>query len=344
MASRPKIETGNPKVVTPASSAYWAARLNERKHAEEALREACAELSKRVDQQAAQLDVLSQALRRESGERKRLEALLKRAHAYVQRADTEGSLAYGADLGAQLLEQERAEETARAEFVEMRRMVEMLAAELRGLEDTLRRETAARERSEAVLSRAQGELEQSIALHTAPKSVNEADESNEHQRAKEALRADLDKMNRMVEVQATQLCELRETQKREVAARARSEAVLQRRPAELGERISQSASRGTEATDLLIEWRESEKALWAFLIVLGQRIDKQNIELRSIEESLHRKVAELQRSEEALQRMQAELEWRFGEHAARLEAVGGALEGGNGASSTNCSGLHLNRQ
>jgi hypothetical protein len=119
---------------------------------------------------------------------------------------------------------------------------------------------------------------------------------------------------------------------------------VQRKPAELAERISQSASRGKEAPDLLIEWRESEKALWTFLIVLGQRVDKQNIELRSIEESLHRKIARLKRSEEALQRMQAELEWRFGEHAARLEAMGGALEGGNGASSSNRPGLHVNRQ
>ena len=85
MVSRPKIETGNPTAVTPASSAYWAARLNERKHAEEALQEECAELRKRVDQQAAQLDVLSQALRQEGGERKRFENFLLRCTVVVLR-------------------------------------------------------------------------------------------------------------------------------------------------------------------------------------------------------------------------------------------------------------------
>ena len=78
MASRPKIETSIPKAVAPPSSAYWAARLNERKQAEEALREDHANLSRRMDQQSTQLDVLSETLRKESVERKSLETLLQR--------------------------------------------------------------------------------------------------------------------------------------------------------------------------------------------------------------------------------------------------------------------------
>jgi len=306
---------GKPKVVAPPSSAYWAARLNERKQAEETLREDHAVLSRRVDQQSAQLDALSETLRRETGERKRLEALLQRIQGYLQRADTENCAAWPADLAAQLIKQELAEETARVDLVEMRRMVEMRAAELR----------------------------ESIAQYTASANVAGAEESSKRQQVEEKLRVDLADIRRMVEIHAADLGDLKDALTRETDARSHAEVALQEARKELERRSSTSPPSGMGA-DLWSEWMQAEKALRSALDDLGQRFDKQNLELRSIEESLHRKLAQLQRSEEALERMQAELEWRLGQQATRLETVSEALDAGDGAPPGDGRGLRLHRQ
>jgi len=327
MASRSKVETGNLKTVALPSSAYWAARLNERKHAEEELRAGYVELSELVHRQAAQLDVLREALRRESGERKRQAAAPKPPESDSQRAGTQDVSACGADLGTRLLERELAEEALRAEFIEMRRMVETQAAELRRLEDTLKCETAARQWAEAVLRRAQSELEESIAQRAALTGVDVVEGSIERQLVEEALRADFVQVGQMVKAQAAELHELKDTLQREITDRRRSESALNGVRVELGERINQCTLRSTDVADPLIEWGQAQKVLRTALVDLGRRVDRQSIELRSLEESLHRKVAERERSQEALQRMQADLEWRFGEQAARLDTISKALGG-----------------
>jgi len=339
--SRAEIKPGSAKIVTPPSSAYWAVRLNERKRAEEALRERYAQLSRRVDQQAARLDVLSGALQQEGGENTRLQASLRGPESGWQRTDPEGSSACGTDAGVELPGRERAGEAVRADFGEMSRMVEMQAAELNEVRQTLKQEIAAREWSEVNLRRELGDLEQSITRHAAAASVDEVEGPSECQRAVEALTADFGEMSRMVEMQAAELREIRDSLKQQVAALARSEAALQETRAELAAQISQSTSGRTEAPGLSIEWRQAEQALRAVLKDLGQRVDRQTIEIRSLEESLHRRIAEGERSDAALHQMQAELEWRFGQQAARLEMVSEALGGNSGASFSRCSGRHL---
>ena len=162
MALRAKNEMRAPRASAKASGIYWAVRLIERKHAEEALRGDYARLSRRLDQQASQLDVLGEALRRERTERSHLGAVARRLQGQLQRADGDRSSAGGADWSARLLERERAEESLRAEFAEMRKLVDQQAAELRSFQDGLHREIAGRERMEASLRQAQLELDRRV--------------------------------------------------------------------------------------------------------------------------------------------------------------------------------------
>ena len=159
MALRAKNGARAPRVSTQPSGIYWAVRLIERKHAEDALRGDYARLRRRLDHQASQLDVLGKALRRERAERSHLGAVARRLQGQLQRANGDRSSAGGADWSAQLLERERAEESLRAEFAEMRQLVDQQAAELRSLQDGLHREVAGREHSELALQQTQAELD-----------------------------------------------------------------------------------------------------------------------------------------------------------------------------------------
>jgi len=293
MALRAKNGTTAPRASTQASGIYWAVRLIERKHAEEALRGDCARLSRRLDQQASQLDVLGEALRRERAERSHLGAEARRLQGQLQRADGDRSSAGGADWSARLLERERAEESLLAEFAEMRQLVDQRAAELRSLQDELHREIAGRERSELALQQTHAELERRIGENAA-RLETMAGAFDCHGDERERLGIALQ------QVQAE--CERRSND---------TDAALRSANAMLEREISE---RRNVQTSLDQVHAESERRVGGYIY-----------ELRSVSESLAREVNDRKAMEASFRQAQLELDRRVSGQAAELGMIKGAV-------------------
>jgi len=282
-----------PRASTQPSGIYWAVRLIERKHAEEALRGDYTRLSGRLDQQASQLDALNEALRRERAERSHLGAVARRLQGQLQGADGDRSSAGGADGSARLLERERAEQSLRAEFAEMRQLVDQQAAELRSLLDGLHREVAGREHSELALQQTHVELERRIAENSARlETITGVFDCPGDERERRGIA--------LQQVQAG--CERRSND---------TDAALRSVNAMLEREVSE---RRNAQTSLEQVHAESERQV-------GECI----AELRSVSESLAREVNDRKTMEAGFRQAQTELDRRVSGQAAELGRIKGAV-------------------
>lgn len=308
------------RTLTPSPSAFWAARLLERKEAERALRDDYSEICERIDEQKAQLDAIQERIERESAARG-LTALAFHTDQAGHDCSGAGKIQSDAQQAARLEAGGVTTHAVGTEYGELKQRVEQLQAGLQTISDELQRECAARTRVQSALEETQKQLAARVGTRAPQASAYWAARLFERKQAENALRQDYVDLRERLDTQAAALRALHDVLEDESNKRQHTEQALQQVRVELEQREGHTVSSNGACEDTI---RRATDAL-------GERITRQASELDAIRDAIQRESDERTGADRAAQRTHEVLNRRLDEHAQvvgrQIEEHGSELRG-----------------